>query len=81
MTKTHVKERTKSIYLIFQCYNRRFELLKFGPQINEIKEYIDSIIKKEKELIIKETILEADREGTKLSWTELRSAVNDNAVF
>ena len=54
---------------------------KFGPQINEIREYIDSIIKKEKELIIKETILEADREGTKLSWTELRSAVNDNAVF
>lgn len=64
MTKTHVKERTKSIYLIFQCYNRRFELLKFGPQINEIKEYIDSIIKKEK-------VLEARREGTKLSWTKL----------
>jgi hypothetical protein len=56
-------------------------LVKFEPQVNEIKEYIDSIIKKEKELNIKEGILEANREGTKLSWRKLQFSVDEDAVF
>jgi hypothetical protein len=50
--------------LILQYYNRRFELMIFEPQVNEIKEYIYSIKKKEKELDVKEKVLEAHLEGT-----------------
>jgi predicted transcriptional regulator len=69
--KTDQKERMKAISLILQCYNRRFELVRFEPEANEIKEYIENIIKKEKQLDAKEKIIEALREGTKLSWSKL----------
>jgi hypothetical protein len=38
----------KGISLILQCYNRKFELVKTEPDVNQIKEYTESIIKKEK---------------------------------
>ena len=79
--KQNQKERIKAISLILQCYNRRFELVRFEPQVNEIKEYIDSIIKKEKQLNAKEKILEALREGTKLSWNKLALSLDEDRVF
>ena len=36
---------------------------------------------KEKELDVKEKVLEAHGEGTKLSWSDLSLAIDDNAVF
>jgi hypothetical protein len=44
----------KAISLILQCYNRRFEIVRIELYINKIKEYIDRIIKKEKEHNAKE---------------------------
>ena len=38
--KTDQNERMKAKSLILQCYNRRFELVKFEPYVNKIKEYI-----------------------------------------
>jgi hypothetical protein len=67
--------------LILQCYNRRFELVRFERQVNEIKEYVDSNIKIGKELHVKEKVLEEHREGTKLSWRELDLTVDDNAII
>jgi predicted transcriptional regulator len=80
-SKTKHRERMKAISLIMQCYNKRLELLSLEPQVNNLKEYIDNIMKKERELSTKEKILEAHREGRKLSWHELSSAVDDNRQF
>lgn len=79
--KTNHKERMKAMSLIMQCYDKKFELLSLEPEINNYNEYIDNVMKKENELSIKEKILEAHRKGTKLSWHELRSAVDSNRVF
>ena len=46
--KTDQKERMKAISLILQCYNRRFELVKIEPDVDEIKEYIDTVKKSSK---------------------------------
>ena len=51
------------------------------PGLYELKEYTDSTIKKEKELNAKEKILEANREGTKLSWRDIDFVVDQDAVF
>jgi len=70
-----------AILLILQCYNRRFEPVRFERQVNEIKEYVDSNIKIEKELHVNEQVLEEHREGTKLSWREFSFTVDDNAII
>ena len=41
----------------------------------------ENIIKKEKQLNAKEKILEAFREGTKLSWTKLALTLDEDRVF
>jgi hypothetical protein len=79
--KTDHKERMKAMSLIVQCYDKKLELLDLEPQVNNYKEYTDNIMNKEKELLAKEKMLEAHREGKKLSWHELRFAVDSNAVF
>ncbi len=79
--KTDYKERMKAMSLIMQCYDKKLELLNLEPEINNYKEYVDGIINKENELLVKEKMLDAHREGTKLSWHELRSAVDSNRVF
>jgi predicted transcriptional regulator len=79
--KSDQKEKLKAASLIVGCSDKRFNLLKIDPQIYELERYTDSILKKEKELDAKEKILEAHREGTKLSWRDLRFAVDEDAVF
>ena len=76
-----MKERMKAMSLIIECYNMKLELLYLESEVNNYKEFINNIMNKEKELILKEKTLEAHREGTKLSWHELRSAVDSNRVF
>jgi predicted transcriptional regulator len=80
-SKTEHRERMKAISLIMQCYDKRLELLNLEPQVNNLKEYIDNVMKKERELSAKEKVLEAHREGRKLSWHELSFAVDGNAIF
>jgi predicted transcriptional regulator len=80
-SKTEHRERMKAISLIMQCYDKRLELLSLEPQVNNLKEYIDNVMNKERELSAKEKILEAHREGRKLSWRELSFAVDDNRQF
>lgn len=58
-----------------------FELLKIQPNVNNLQQYVDEVTKKEKLLDTKEKILEAHREGMKLSWRELANAVDGSRVF
>ena len=46
-----------------------------------LQQYTDSIIMKEKQLDAKEKILEALREGTKLSWSKLALTLDEDRVF
>lgn len=78
--KTEHNVKIKAMSLIVQCYNEKLNLLELEPEVNNNDEYIDNIMAKEKELLLKEKMLEAHREGTKLSWRELRFAVDSNAV-
>jgi predicted transcriptional regulator len=75
------KEKLKAASLIIECSDKRFNLLKIDPQLHELQQYTDSIIKKEKQLNAKEKILEAFREGTKLPWETLELAVSKEIVF
>ena len=79
--KSDQKEKLKAASLIVECSDKRFNLLKIDPQIYELQKYTDSLIKKEKQLNAKEKILEALREGTKLSWNKLALSLDEDRVF
>ena len=55
-SKTHEKQRMKVISLIFQSYNKKFELVKFESEVNKIKEYIDTMKRAAKEIERRESI-------------------------
>ena len=71
----------KAASLIIECSDKRFNLLKIDPQLPELQQYTESIIKREKQLNAKEKILEALREGTKLSWSKLALSLDEDRVF
>ena len=70
----------KTISLILHSIIGDLDRLDLNHKLMKLK-YIYSIKKKEKEFDVKEKVLEAQLEGTKLSWRELSLAVDDNAVF
>jgi predicted transcriptional regulator len=45
--KAEQKERMKAISIILQCYSKRLELLNIEPEVNGLREYIDSVKKAE----------------------------------
>jgi hypothetical protein len=68
--------------LILECSHKRFYLLKIDPQLYELQQYNESIIKKEKELNVKEKLLlEAHSKVTKLSLRELCFALDKDTLF
>jgi hypothetical protein len=71
----------KAISLILQCYNRRFELLKFEPEVNQIKEYIDTVKRAAKEIESREKALQDYLDGRKLKMDEVYKATDPNRVF
>ena len=71
----------KAISLILQCYNRRFELLRLDPEVNQIKEYIDTVKKASKDIEMKEKRIQAYLEGRKLTQRDIDIATNPEAVF
>jgi len=73
---TYVKERMKTISLILQFYNGGFELLKFEPEVNQIKEYIDTVKRAAKEIESREKVLQAYLEGRKLTMDEIYKAID-----
>jgi hypothetical protein len=79
--KSDQKEKLKAASLIVECSDKRFNLLKIDPQLRESQQYTESIINKEKQLNTKEKILEALREGTKLSWRKLALSLDEDRVF
>jgi predicted transcriptional regulator len=80
-SKTDDKERMKAISLILQCYNRRFELLKLEPQVNDVNNYIDAVKKAEKDISRREKALQAYLEGRKLTQREIDFETDPNMVF
>jgi len=58
-SKTHEKQRMKVMSLILQCYNKRFQLVKFELEVNKIKEYIDTVKRAAKESERREKALNA----------------------
>jgi len=66
-SKTHEKQRMKAMSLILQCYNKRFQLVKFELEVNKIKEYIDTVKRAAKESERREKALNAYLEGRKLT--------------
>ena len=79
--KSDQKEKLKAASLIVECSDKRFNLLKIDSQLRELQQYTESIINKEKQLNTKEKILEALREGTKLSWRKLALSLDEDRVF
>jgi hypothetical protein len=79
--KSDQKEKLKAASLIVECSDKRFNLLKIDSQLRELQQYTESIINKEKQLNTKEKILEALREGTKLSWGKLALSLDEDRVF
>jgi hypothetical protein len=80
--KADQKEKLKAASLIVECSDKRFNLLKIDPQLHELQQYTESIINKERELSLKEKVLlEAHREGKKLSWTKLALTLDEDRVF
>ena len=71
----------KAISLILQCYNRRFELLRLEPEVNEIKEYIDIVKKASKDIEMREKRLQAYLEERKLTQRDIDIATDPHAVF
>ena len=71
----------KAISLILQCYNRRFELLRLEPEVNQIKEYIDTVKKASKDIEMKEKRIQAYLEGRRLTQSDIDLATNPEAVF
>jgi hypothetical protein len=79
--KAEQKERMKAISIILQCYDKRIELLDLEPQVNEMKEYFDSINKAEREINRREKALQAYLEGRKLTQQEIDFETNPEALF
>jgi hypothetical protein len=79
--KSDQKEKLKAASQIVECSDKRFNLLKIDSQLRELQQYTESIINKEKQLNTKEKILEALREGTKLSWRKLALSLDEDRVF
>jgi uncharacterized UPF0160 family protein len=79
--KAEQKEKMKSISIIIQCYNRRLDLLNFEPQVNDLKEYIDTIKREAKDIDRREKTLEDYLKKQKLTQQEIDSATDPNAVF
>jgi predicted transcriptional regulator len=50
-SKSNQKEKLKAASLIVECSDKRFNLLKIDPQLHELQQYTDSIIKKKKTLL------------------------------
>ena len=71
----------KAISLILQCYNRRFELLRLEPEVNQIKEYTDTVKKASKDIHMKEKRIQAYLEGRRLMQSDIDLATNPEAVF
>jgi hypothetical protein len=67
--------------VILQCYDRRFELVKIKPNINEIKEYIDTVKSSAKEIEKREKVLIACLEGKKLTQREIDHATDPMQYF
>ena len=68
-----------------QCDNRRFELVKIEPDINEIKEYIDTVKRAAKEIERREKSLERALEdhlkNEKLTQEEIDEIKGRGPVF
>ena len=65
--KAEQKERMKAISIILQCYGKRLELLNLEPEVNGLKEYIDSVKRAENDIKRREKALQAYLEGRKLT--------------
>ena len=61
-----------------QWYNRRFELVKIEPDINGIKEYIDTVRKAVKEIERREKALKAFLEGKNLGRENINDYIRKN---
>ena len=71
----------KAISIIIQCYNKRLDLLNFEPQVNDLKEYIDTIKREAKDIDRREKALEDYLKKQKLTQQEIDSATDPKAVF
>ena len=69
----------KAISIILQCYSKRSELLNIEPEVNGLREYIDSVKKAEKEINRREKALQVYLEGRKLTQDEIDFATDPDA--
>lgn len=77
--KAEQKERMKAISIILQCYSKRLELLNIEPQVNGLRQYIDSV--KKAEINRREKALQAYLEGRKLTLEEVEKETDPQRVF
>lgn len=66
---------------MIQCHDKRLELLELEPQVNRMKEYVDSVKKAEREINRREKTLQAYLEGRKLSYDEINRETDPERIF
>jgi hypothetical protein len=79
--KTKIKERSKAISLMLQCYKIRVDLLDSETIVREAREYVDDVKRSEKDIDRREKALEAYLERMKLTEQEVDLATDPQARF
>lgn len=79
--KTAQKEKIKSISILTHCYDKRFGLLEMEPKVNQLAQFINQVLQKEKDVIRREKALQAYLEGRRLTQREIDLATKEEKVF
>ncbi|MGH9964810.1 MAG: hypothetical protein ACRD5E_08290 [Nitrososphaeraceae archaeon] len=79
--RVQVKERTKAMKLILECYKIRFQLIDSEPFVKDFYQHGEQIKTMEQDISRRERALKAYLEGRKLTQEEIDFSTDPNAVF
>lgn len=79
--RVQVKERTKVMKLMLECYKIRFQLIDSEPFVRDFYQYGEQIKTMEQDISRRERALKAYLEGKKLTQEEIDFSTDPNAVF
>lgn len=80
-TRVQVKERTKAMKLLLECYKIRLQLIVSEPFVKDFYQYVEQIKSMEQDISRRERALKAYLEGRKLTQQEIDYSTDPNAVF
>lgn len=78
--KLEEKDRLKSLDMLLKLFDKKEYLFSVRLDLFRFELRLKRLIDKEEELRKKEKMLEAEKEGRKLSWNDIWIRVDDNAI-